>query len=355
MPIKRSNKRPPPTQRDWNIAVHDYVIGDDGKKKWLLQVSSVADGRVFGTLDKDRAYNPQSAEFTNKQIIATLGHNPPQGSVFGIHIEPFRRTLEHPDWGDVHWFVNMKKDDKLVLREALTRVAKLLKKRGLFHFVAEGNLNTEIYAPKGKWTGMYICAHRGDVAADKMQLRPKAGIANDYTVAHESGHGVWFRLLDEKWRARWVRFYNKFCKEVEHDQELIGQLRDDFIKDEIPIKDFRSQLDPDQTALFDLIIDAIKANHRLTTRHLDMLITNGYGEEFRDLWPESVEDTDFEIPVSDYGTTKPEELFAEAFAFWLLGRSIPADPNDEASKPRKLPESVQKLMDKTIAQVTRSK
>jgi hypothetical protein len=55
-----------------------------------------------------------------------------------------------------------------------------------------------------------------------------------------------------------------------------------------------------------------------------------------DLWPEKdVDKNELNPIVSEYACKNPEELFAEAFSFSLVGK--------------KLPKSVGKLLDKTLS------
>lgn len=311
-----------------------YVIGNDGKKNWLMQVSSVNDGMVYGHLDSNRAYAPQQGEFMLKQIVAVLGDKPAPGSAYGCTIEPFCRTLVHPEWGNVHWHLQMPKTEKLALKNALDSVAKKLNRAKLFAFVAEGALELEVRPPKGRYTGMYHYKIKNGENLDRMILRPKMGVPMDYVVAHESGHGVWYRLLTPSQHARWIRLYHSYTKMQEFEPHHLRKLRDDYIADSVPVRDFRGQLEEAQVLLFDNLISTLCGNTRLTTRHLDVLAETASLETIKESWPTHIEDSDFEIAVTEYGTNNPEEFFAETFAYWLLGQ--------------KLPKRVQAAMDNTV-------
>lgn len=312
-----------------------YVVGHDGKRNWLMQVSSVNDDMVYGHLDSNRAYNPQQGEFNKKNIVAILGEKPVAGNAYGCLIEPYLQTLVHPDWGNVHWHVSMPKADKLALKSALDSVAKTLKKEKLFSFVSAGSLELEVRPPKGKYTGMYHFVNKNNEALDKMVLRPKMGVPMNYVIAHESGHGVWYRLLSKRQQARWISLYKSYTKIKDFEPHHLRKLRDSYLADSVPINDFRGQLEEDQVLLFDNLISTLCGNTRLTRRHLDTLAETGLLDTIKELWPVHVDDSDFEIAVTEYGTKSPEEFFAEAFAFWLL--------------KNKLPKRIQAVMDKTVA------
>jgi hypothetical protein len=311
-----------------------YVVGNDGKKNWLMQVSSVNDGMVYGHLDVNRAYAPKQGEFTLKQIVAVLGEKPQSGNAYGCTIEPFVRTLVHPDWGNVHLHTWIPKTESAAIKKALDSVATKLSKRKLFRFVEEGALEIEVRPPKGKYTGMYHYKIKNGENLDRMILRPKVGIPMDYVVAHESGHGVWYRLMSPNQQARWIRLYHSYTKMKEFEPHHLRKLRDDYIADSVHISEFRGQLEEAQVLLFDNLISTLRANTRLSANHLNTLAETGMLETIKESWPTHIEDSDFEIAVTEYGTTAPEEFFAESFAYWLLGN--------------KLPKRVQAAMDKTM-------
>lgn len=300
-----------------------YVIGNDGKKNWLLQVSSVNDKMVYGHLDVGRAYEPKQGEFLLSQIVAVLGTKPSPGSAYGVVIEPYLRTLAHEFWGNVHLHSWLKKEERTSLKKALTDVGKKLTRNKLDGFLDAGNLEVEVRPPKGKYTGMYYYRIKNGDNMDRMVLRPKMGVPMDYVVAHESGHGVWYRLMTPQQQARWVKMYHSYTKMKAFEPHHIRKLRDDYIKDSVGIRDFRGQLEEAQVLLFDNLIGSLCGNTRLTTRHLDLLAETGELETIKDVWPLHVEDSDFEIALTEYGTKNPEEFFAESFAYWLLGMKLP--------------------------------
>lgn len=307
-----------------NIQPGDYVIGRDTKKNYLTQVSSVTDTVVYGHVDKDRAYNPQQIEFPLSDILAHLGKRPPPGNAYGCVVEPYVTTLVHQDWGNVHWFAWTSKQQKIAIKSSLDSVARLLKRRGLFAFVADGRLELEIRPQKGKYAGMYHYRIKDGESQDRMILRPHEEHPSvDYTVAHESGHGVWYRMLKPSQHARWIRLYHSYTRMLEFSTHDIRKLRDSYIEDSVHVADFRGQLEEAQVLLFDNLVSGLCANTRLTKRHLDVLADNQALDTIKEVWPQHIEDSDFEIAVTEYGTKNPEEFFAEAFALWLVGTKLP--------------------------------
>lgn len=320
------------------IQVADYVIGQDEKgRKYLAQVVKIRGDKVHVALDKDRAYKPQNAMFETSQIVAVLGHEPAHGTAYGCKVEPYRSTLVHPEWGNVHLFVKKTKADLKALRTGFDRVAAKLKRHGIFGFVAQGALETEVRPPSGKYSGMYKFSNKGGEPQDRMLLKPTPESAFDRVIAHEAGHGVWFRLLNAKLQARWVNLYHSYMKLKQFEPHAIRKLRDQYIEDSLPVAEFRSGLDEDASAMFDLLIGSVSSTTRLANKHLDLLAANGDLGVIHDSWPLHLEDSDHEIVVSEYASTSPEEFFAEAFCNWLLGV--------------KLPKRVTKAIEKTVSAV----
>lgn len=323
-----------------NIQPGDYVIGRDGKRHQLMQVSSVNDDVVYGHADKNRAYTPQQLEFPAKDIVAHLGQRPPPGNAYGCTVEPYVKTLVHPAWGNVHWFAWTPKAQKAAIKSSLDNVARLLRRTGLFGFVEDGCLELEIRPQKGKYAGMYHYRIKDGQSQDRMVLRPHEEHPSvDYTVAHESGHGVWYRLMSQRQQARWIRLYHSYTKMLEFSPHDIRKLRDSYIEDSVHVADFRGQLEEAQVLLFDNLINSLCGNTRLTKRHLDVLADEQGLDTIKEVWPQHVEDSDFEIAVTEYGTKNPEEFFAESFALWLTGI--------------KLPKRIASAMEKTVEAVRR--
>lgn len=317
------------------ILQNDYVIGNDGKKNWLLQVSSVNDNMVYGHLDLNRAYSPSPGEFMLSNIVANLGQRPPPGNAYGCLIEPFVKSSIHTDWGDIHWHVWMAKSERLALKKGLDNIASKLKSQKLFGFVSSGNLAIEVRPPKGQFAGMYHYKTVKGEAKDRMILKPKHDVDMGYLVAHESGHGVWFRLMSSRMHARWIRLYHSYMKTTAYSPHDLRKLRDSYIEDSMSVKDFRSQLPEEACIVFDSCISTLCSDTRISQRSLDILASNGMLDTIKEDWPLSMSDSDFDIALTEYGTKNPEEFFAEAFALHITGKQLPKRVNSVMQKTLK--------------------
>jgi hypothetical protein len=310
----------------------DYVIGTDNKKNFLMLVNHIADGTISGVLDTDRAYAPKNAEFEAKNIVCVLGDKPAAGSSYGCLIEPYRTTLVHPTWGNVHVHMGLKSEQKVSIKAALDKTAKRLKDAGLLPFLNLGAVELELRPPKGKYNGMYHFKQKVDKAQDRLILRPQEGYGLDYVILHEAGHGVWFRLLSPQIHARWIKLYNNYTKLKEFEPHHFRKLRDSYIEASVSIGEFKGQLEEDQAILFDNLIGTLCSSTRLTRQNLNTLADTQGLDAIKKDWPTYVNDTDFEIAVTEYGTKNVEELFAESFAFYMTGQKLPKRINTVLEK-----------------------
>jgi hypothetical protein len=310
--------------------LNQYVVyrADPQKNRlsWGL-VTGENDTDVHGTNEKGLPYSEdQQFDVPKKHVIAVLGTRPHFGTAYGCRVEPFFRTIEHEAWGSIHLFRKMEKEDKLLLRKALGSTHSKLKREGLTGFLP---LDLEIRNAKGRYAGMYKFTGKADVR-DKMLLHPKVWNDPDqplpFLIFHEAGHGVWYRLMSVKQKARWIAMYHSYLKISDCDPATVKTLRDDFCgQSGEHASDFRGQLDSEEVApIFDLCIDHITSYHGLSVRNIDNLIDADDGAVLKAMWPTiKVLKTDYEYPITEYAMTKPEEFFAEAFAFAMVGKLVP--------------------------------
>lgn len=301
-----------------------YRTGPDGRRfSWGL-VTSETDKDCQGINEKGLPYSEDDDsrfDIRKRDVVAVLGRNPAFGAAYGCSIEPFVRTVESSAWGSLHFFCKMEDSDRDALKSGLARVHKKLSHHGLQGFLP---IDIEIRNAKGKYAGSYRHTTSPD-ARDRMVLHPKLWENTPYLVGHESGHGVWYRLLTNKQQARWITLYHSYLTVTDCDSSVVKTLRDDFCgQSGEHVRDFRGQLDEDTAPVFDLCIDHITTYHGLSVQNIDKLVDAENASALRTMWPTSkVLRTDYEYPVSEYAMTKPEEFFAESFAFWLLGTKLP--------------------------------
>lgn len=335
----------------------DYLIiqtkDDNGKlNNNLLKLTSKNVGKnMHGVLEKNRAYEPKTVDFDDKQIIANLGPKPAYGQAYGCKVEPWLRTLPHDFWGDIHIFRNLTKAEKKALKSALDDQAQFFLKHHLGYIAP---LNMEIRPKTGTYAGRYQYTGKED-KPDTMILSPisftdepnsKQEVVKpkhwvNYVICHEGAHGVWFRGCNSSIKARWIDAYHATMILKETDPSHVIKLGKKFVKSRTDMDDFCSGLDEEQTSLFDACVSWINDYHSLNRKHLKILIDSGNHDSIGKLWPqEKILDSDAEIPLGEYASKNPEEFFAEAFSLRYANNM-------------KLPKNIQKLLDKTLEKVGR--
>lgn len=310
------------------IQVGSYVVFSQGTKKLLAQVYSIGDSTITATLDKNRQQSPEEVTFNKDDILAVLGQKPPLGSVFGVSVEPYWKTIDHDDWGEIHVYCRPNKTQWKAVKDGLSQAWKTLEREKLTGFVEAGNLRIELRGAKGKNLGMYYHRQKGETAADRMFFRLQETDHPDLyreVVLHESGHGVFYRLMTPQQRATWIKLHKRFAKFAQHTKNDIVRMRTLFLKSRQFLKDFAADLtDEAEILLFHECISNMRANYRLKSQHIDELMEVGDIQTISDMWPKDALDyTDFEQAINDYASSNPHELMAEAFRLYHTKTQLP--------------------------------
>jgi hypothetical protein len=139
--------------------------------------------------------------------------------------------------------------------------------------------------------------------------------------------------------ARWLEMYTNTVTPVKIPQSEVIAMRDSLIESGATLSAFKSTLEEDQLEIFKVIVSEIRRTSRLSPRELDTLTQSDDGaEHIKRVWPSSSVYLSKLSPfITQYSLKSYHELFAETFAFYVLGK--------------KLPTQLQKLMEKTLSKV----
>jgi hypothetical protein len=331
---------------------NDYVIfRDDKGRHHLVQVTS-KDNRdeVTGILERDRAYDPKSVSFERSAVVASLGPDPVFGTAYGCKVEPYQNTRHHRFWGDVHFFRKLEPIERKAIKIALDEVAETLTKLKLTDFAP---LDVEIKPASGRYAGSYKYTGKDDVRdlmklhpksfvdpmSDESMVRPKAWTI--YLLMHEAAHGIWYRMVPNSIKARWIKAYHSTVVLKSTSADVVQKLGRQFTKAQQHFTDFRSELPEEHCELFDACLTWIKNYHSLSQHNLNVLVEAQDFELLGTLWPtEELLDTDHEIPLGEYASKNVEETFAEAFALYYAAKI-------------KIPKQFETLLLKTVQKIRR--
>jgi hypothetical protein len=315
----------------------DYAIIKGAKKNRLVKVTYVKNGTYKGLFpDRNAAFSEteQSVDFSSIEIIAALGTNPVFGVSYGVKIEPFRRLIPIEGLGNLFFFRKTTKEERSYIVKAFNKLSDDFR-RDKIKFGKEVDFG--IREPRGTMVGFYRHARKQDRADELVCCPPNFSPKElKYVLCHEAAHGIWFTIMDNHWRAKWVKAFTRNTKLTRIDSDRIKDLRKSLVDME-RVGLMAKQLDDDDQQAFKECLRYMKRTYALSPRHIDNLLADG--DDLLEYWPKNSVDTQHkEVLITQYATKSVDEFFAEAFG-WSY------------SKSKSIPSSVQKLLDKTLAAI----
>jgi len=311
-----------------------YVILWVQDKKKLGQVVKKDTDYLQVVLEEGRPDPETRQELTIEpaDVILNLGPEPVHGSVHGCKVEPWHQTVDSDFWGQIHFFRKLCKEDKAELKKGMHAAQKALKKHRLSAFLP---LDVEVRPAQGKYSGRYKYRQKG---TDTLTLNPKDfhPASVPHLVTHESAHGVWFRMVPQHLKAKWVQLYHAYTELTASTPQEIATLREELERSNMTVGQFKKA--SGMTDMLKECLDYVKRKHGLTVQHVDILLDSD--ESVAKYWPKTIQLFDIDIPVTDYSKESPEEFFAESLAMYLLGT--------------KLPSRIEKAIRQTLQKVDRS-
>lgn len=303
----------------------DYIISEYRGKPTLMLVLNGKSRRcvVEKTLVSDE---PENIQVEHEDIIANLGSNPRYGKAFGIDIKPYVKTISTKRYGPIHVFRKLEKNELKRLKKSMDSVYALFKKKATVSFLPLHQTSLE---PKsGKYAGSYTFKQKGLECLDKVTLKPETFSDpeyNEYILAHEWAHGLWYRCVSPQLRARWLKLYQKRLTLSQIDESELSSLCEDVVGYEGGLRAYSKEIGDDHVQLvLKEVVDYYKKYHKMDLRSVELLLRED-SSSFADLWPTSTHLTEQRPDISDYSMTKVEEFFAEAVAFYIVGRVLPKD------------------------------
>lgn len=321
-----------PIQKD------SYIIVRVGSKHKLALAINPERGRcvIDETLADDE---PQHVEFDENNLVANLGLKPkPGGSAFGVKIEPYVSSTESK-YGPLHFFRELNDREKKSLKKAL---------RSTYDKMLENNLNVfpfsmmKFLPKRGKYAGCYKYRRKMSDVWDSVELHPETledAKYNEYVLFHEYGHAVWYKMITSSYKAKWIKLYHKRLELTSILKDRLEPMLDELLQFSGNLKDFYKDLDDEDRLVFREVLSHYKRYHKLDGYSLDILHIEDT-EKFASMWPKRTTIVEGRPDLGDYSLQKPEEFWAEAFAFHMTGRQMPKDITKAMEKTLKVLHSV---------------
>lgn len=302
----------------------DYAIIKHNRKPKLCLVLNPKQVVLVDTLECDE---PEHIKIDKESIIqANLGPKPIVGKVFGVHVEPMRKQAQKP-YGLLCFYKKLEKKDVKNIKLAFKWMFDQLDEWQIQQALPVSRI--EIREKKSRYAGMYVYRRNktGDVT-DRIELFCQDYQDREYlkyVVAHETGHAVWFKLVPERLRSRWIELYNKRISVDKYSEKQLTTLLNDVMQYEGGMQAYaREVAEDDVRALIREVYSYFKRTFKLDRKDVELLMDNS--SKLGDMWPTAASmGRATGVDLGTYAMTKPTEFFAECFAFHSTGKKLPKD------------------------------
>ena len=305
------------------MKVGDYVIfhneAIDKKHNLLGKVEKL--NPLLVKMQPDVFGNQSTAEISRKEILCSVGTKPTSGHVYGVDLSNIYRTSVPLDkFGILHYYCAPEKSVRKAIKSAFAIAAKQLEKQKLYT-VFDKQVNYSIRSMRN--AGMFYDGDEEKGIPYRIELDPTRTVLEDlpHCILHEIGH-FYFNQLDDDWQFKWVNLYANYVKVERFTSKDMKALRDNFVHSGLSFVEFRKELDEPEQSYFKLVQRHLQKCFKINPKQLQGLYEEN-PEVVLSKFPTSSLKVDYETLVSEYATKNYNELFAESFAFYLEGKSLP--------------------------------
>lgn len=325
-----------------NVSPNDYVVAfHDGESKpgqkqkfTLIKVASVnRDGELTGRIEHFPHIKAVHCTIPVKSVAVNLGPNPPPGKVFGCDTtQLYRKSIDHPAFGTVHFMCKPSKEDLAKLSRAMNSIHAKLKKFKLLFLLEEGTVFEFVNHAFSKYAGMFYNSKDREKAPSRIALcvDSRALLHNgidsyEYVLAHELGHALHFHHLKSvpTIDSMWVKAYTNSVQPKRVDKKTAVEFLA-MVKRERSVSGAAGQMAEEDQEAVKLIVKWIHQTGGLRSKDLDLLLATDKDELVDKVWPTwDLVLRELKPKLTLYSTKNYQELFAECFAFWLTGQDLP--------------------------------
>jgi hypothetical protein len=289
------------------------VCHPSGVKSPRLYRIKVNGGKMLGYVPDETMWGSDPLPIRGDEVIVHLGDEPPVGSVYGVWVEPVDKRWVVPNYGNVYCYVPKLPDAtvermKQAFQKALARVRKLGPQ-------CDWETVTEVRNPRGNKLGTYTYKSNG---VDRLKLYHHEGTGLREmvkTIAHELGHGVWFRHMTPEARSDWIELHERMVRvQSVSVKDVKLMLRD--MRQLGSVRDYSKEAEPEEIEAAKLYLDWLKRVHKITRLEVQDLIAAGRNPPIPDT---HIHRSDFDAAITLYGKNSPDELFCEALSSLVVG------------------------------------
>jgi hypothetical protein len=317
-----------------NIKAGDVVLVAKSLEKPKLTCAKVefVDGEDVGAVDIENmhiAHLRNGFDTKTENVIAIV--DPTHPSYHNKFPAIFQNAIHNADFGSLNWFYAPKDEVRSNLEVAFAKATVALKTRGLGFIIQPTTCVWEIYPYGGeKYAGYYKRNAKPEKNPHRLAIIPEHTNYDHswytYVIFHELAHHLHSEFVHgRQLNAKWIDLYSTSVPARDILKEDTDRLLKALLEQEALPSDFKGQLEEEDEEAFKLILKAIKQQHKLGVKELDVLFVAEFNEQIKALWPETVVANDLNPLVTEYATKSYRELFAEAFAYYMTGRDLPQE------------------------------
>lgn len=304
-----------------------YLSNPKKGKYWLGKVKSL--NPIVVTAQPDDKMNSEQVTVERSDIICVLGQHPIGGKVFGVdttNIYRCSKPLPELYGWQLHYFCAPDKQVRKGIDTAFKIVAKALTKQRL-QALLDAHIYYRVKVLPGKATGMYV--HNKDY--DTLDIDPFKCTITDLpeVIAHELGHHA-FTYLEPEQQAKWMKLYVRHIKPQVYTKDQCEQLKN-LVSTLTDLDQAKSDVPEEDMQLFVRCLLFVRQRCHMSYKQLNRLFQVD-AQSVLDQWPTQITVDDYEQLISQYATKNYNELFAESFAYYLLGKDLPKVVNTLMNK-----------------------
>lgn len=290
--------------------VKDFIMFKAGKKRAYGYIESILptsiivkdaeDPTVVHTLEGDHL------------ILSNYGQNP---DLDELKIKVHRNDFVKPFFGKVTEYRDVTVQDRKELEKALDEVAASDASNTALY-----PLSVDIEFAKGK-ASLGTVKTNAKLQSTRITLNPECFDKNNLkeVLYHNIGLAVWNQKMPNKYKEKWIKFYNKNLSRKKVAETTIKQIRLDFIHSNQTVSEYMKSLGEEEKIIFERIIKTIQQEHNLLPRHLDILIQSQ--NDLASVWPEFSINiiSEYNAFVTERAKESVEMFFAQSYMAKMMG------------------------------------
>jgi hypothetical protein len=243
----------------------------------------------------------------------------------------FQKAIHNEDFGSLNWFYQPKDEVREKLEDAFKKAADALEAKGLGFIIQPTTCVWEIYPYGGeKYAGYYKRNSKPEKNPNRLAIIPEHTDYDHsyytYVIFHELAHHLHSEfVIGRQLNAKWIDLYSTSVPARDILKPDTDRLLKAMLEQEDLPSAFKGQLEEADEEAFKLILKAIKQQHKLGVKELDVLFVAEFNDQIKALWPETVVANDLNPLVTEYACVSYREMFAESIAYYLSGRTLSSE------------------------------